>query len=128
MNSLTLNYIAWGAMFGSRFAAKQPKGLRRYIIMSSAPSISLWIDAQNGLRRTLPQDVQDTMDKCEKEGTTDSREYQAAMGLYYSQFLCRLDPMPEEILQSLALLEADPTVYAAMFVPSHFSTVVSEVN
>ncbi|KAF9475812.1 proline-specific peptidase [Pholiota conissans] len=111
---------SWGAMFGSRFAAKQPKGLRRYIIMSSAPSLTLWTDTQNKLRRTLPQDIQDTMDKCEKEGTTDSQEYQAAMGFYYSQFLCRLDPMPEEILQSLGLLEEDPTVYSTMWGPSEF--------
>ncbi|KAF8966656.1 proline-specific peptidase [Flammula alnicola] len=111
---------SWGAMFGSRFAAKQPKGLRRYIIMSSAPSITLWTDTQNALRRTLPQEVQDTMEKCEKEGKTDSQEYQAAMGLYYSQFLCRLDPMPDEILASFALLEEDPTVYSTMWGPSEF--------
>lgn len=107
-------FIAWGAMFGSRFAAKQPKGLRKYIIMSSAPSTSLWMEAQNTLRRTLPQDVQDTMEKYEKEGKTDSEEYQGAMRLYYSKFLCRLDPMPEEILASFALLEEDPTVYFKM--------------
>ena len=103
-------------MFGSRFAAKQPKGLRRYIIMSSAPSITIWTDTQNELRRTLPQDVQDTMERCEKEGTTDSEDYQAAMGLYYSKFVCRLDPMPQEILDSLALIQEDPTVYSIMFV------------
>lgn len=106
--------VAWGAMFGSRFAAKQPKGLRRYIIMSSAPSIAIWLEAQNNLRKTLPQDMQDTMTKCEQDGATASEEYQAAMGYYYSQFLCRLDPMPDEIMQSLALLDEDPTVYGNM--------------
>lgn len=107
---------AWGGFFGSRFAAKKPKGLRRLIILSSAPSTEIWIAAQNNLRKTLPQDIQDTMAKCEKDGTTDSKEYQSAMGLYYSKFLCRLDPMPKEILDCLALLEADPTVYATMLV------------
>ncbi|KAF5320961.1 hypothetical protein D9619_002068 [Psilocybe cf. subviscida] len=127
---------SWGAMFGSRFAAKQPKGLRRYIIMSSAPSITLWIDAQNSLRKTLPQDIQDTMAKCEKDGKTSSEEYQAAMGYYYSQFLCRLDPMPDEIMQSFALLEDDPTVYGKMWGPSEFFvsgtlkdwTIIDEVH
>ena len=107
-------HLAWGGMFGARFAIKQPAGLRRFIIMSAAPSTKLWIDAQNDLRKTLPQETQDTMAKCEADGTTDSQEYHAAMGQYYGQFLCRLDPMPKEIGDCLALLEADPTVYATM--------------
>ncbi|KAF8900835.1 proline-specific peptidase [Gymnopilus junonius] len=102
---------AWGAMFGSRFAAKQPKGLRKYVIMSSAPSMFLWVEAQNDLRRT---------EKCEKEEKTNSEEYQSAMTLYYSKFLCRLNPMPEEILASFALLKNDPTVYSKMLGPSEF--------
>ena len=107
-------------MFGTSFAAKQPKGLRRYTIWSSVPSTTLWVDAQMALRHTLPKEVQDTMDKCEIGGKTDSKEYQGVVGLYHSKFLCRLDPMPNEILASLGLIEEDPTVYSNMFVPLKF--------
>ena len=48
---------------------------------------------------------------------TDSEEYQAVMGLYNSMFLCRLNPMPDEIVKSFALIKKDPTVSAKMFVP-----------
>lgn len=88
--------------------------------MSSAPSTALWMEAQFALRRTLPQDVQDTMTRCEKEGKTESEEYKAVVGLYYSKFLCRLDPMPDEILASFGLIEADPTTYMSLWGPSEF--------
>lgn len=82
------------------------------------------MEAQHALRRTLPQDIQDTMTKCEEEGTTDSAEYKAAVGLYYSKFLCRLDPMPDEILASFGLIEADPTTYITLLVlQSYLSSI-----
>jgi proline-specific peptidase len=105
---------SWGGMFGSTFAAGKPKGLRRYIIMSSAPSTQIWIDAQNTLRKTLPQEIQDVMERCEREGKTESEEYQGAMMEYYSRFLCRLDPVPADIMDGLAELNRDPTTYSAM--------------
>ncbi|KAF4622284.1 hypothetical protein D9613_009034 [Agrocybe pediades] len=111
---------SWGGMFGSRFAAKQPKGLRRLIIMSSPASMPLWEEAQSVLLKQMPQDVQDVIAKHEKEGTTDSPEYQSAMGAYYAKHLCRVDPMPKELLESFELLEKDPTCYHIMQGPSEF--------
>ncbi|KAI0781625.1 Alpha/Beta hydrolase protein [Irpex lacteus] len=105
---------SWGGMFGSSFAAAKPRNLRKLVIMSAAPSTQIWIDAQLVLRQTLPEEVRKVMDKCEADGTTESEEYQAAMMQYYARFLCRLDPVPEEIMDGLAELRKDPTVYQAM--------------
>ncbi|KAI0693071.1 proline-specific peptidase [Cytidiella melzeri] len=111
---------SWGGMFGSTFAAGRPKGLSKYVIMSSAPSIKLWVDAQNTLRKTLPKEIQDVMERCEKEGKTDTEEYQGAMMEYYARFMCRLDPVPDDIMDGLAELSRDPTCYAAMWGPSEW--------
>lgn len=105
---------SWGAMFASSFAASRPKGLRKFVIWSSTPSAELWISAQNALRKTLPLEIQDILNKCEANGTTDSDEYKNAMGEYYSRFLCRLDPVPEDIEDGLAELSRDPTCYLSM--------------
>lgn len=107
---------SWGAMFGSSFAASKPKGLRKFIAWSSAPSLQLWIEAQNALRNTLPQEIQDVLDKCEKEGATNSPEYQGAMMQFYGRFMVRLNPPPAEILDGLAEVGKDPTVYLALYV------------
>ena len=75
----------------------------------------LWVEAQSVLLKQMPQEIQDVISKNESEGTTDSPEYQAAMGQYYAKHLCRLDPMPDEISASFKLLESDPTVYFTMY-------------
>jgi hypothetical protein len=101
-------------MFGSRFAAQRLKGLRKYIIWSSAGSVSLWVAAQSKLRSTLPHEVQDVLGKCEREGRTESPEYEEAVGEYYSQFLCRIDPMSADISAGFQCIGEDPTVYGSM--------------
>ena len=105
---------SWGGMFGSSFAAAKPKNLRRLVIMSSAPSTKIWVDTQLALKKTLPEDVQKVIEKCETDGTTDSEEYEEAVMEYYSRFVCRLQPIPEEIMGALSELRKDPTVYSAM--------------
>ncbi|KAI0086771.1 proline-specific peptidase [Irpex rosettiformis] len=111
---------SWGGMFGASFAAEKPKNLRKLVIMSAAPSTQIWIDAQLALRKTLPEDVQQVMDKCEADGNTESEEYQSAMMQYYANFMCRLQPVPDEIMDGLMELRRDPTVYGAMWGPSEW--------
>ncbi|OJT06636.1 L-amino acid amidase [Trametes pubescens] len=111
---------SWGGMMGARFAATRPPGLKNLILSNSLTSMKLWIEAANTLRAQLPQDIQDTLDKHEADGTTDSAEYQNAVQIFYSRHVCRLDPMPQEVLASFKALEKDPTVYYTMFGPSEF--------
>lgn len=101
----------------------QPKGLKKLIISNSPAAMPTWSKACNGLRAALPQDVQDALDKHEKEGTTASKEYEEATIAFYRRHLCRVDPFPPEIEASLAGVAADPTVYNTMNGPSEFTVV-----
>ena len=105
---------SWGGMLGSRHAVLQPKGLRRLVLASTPSDMKLWIEAQNRLRSQLPQNVQDVLDKHEADGTTESEEYQAAVGEFYARYLCILKPMPDEISAGFAWIQKDPTVYLTM--------------
>ncbi|KAH9945095.1 proline-specific peptidase [Epithele typhae] len=116
---------SWGGMLGSRFATQRPKGLRRLILANSLASMPLWVEAANKLRLDLPADVQETLTKHEKEGTTDSKEYHDAMDVFYAKHVCRVIPMPEDVAASFALLEQDPTVYHTMCGPSEFHIIGS---
>lgn len=50
---------SWGGMLMSRYVAtRQPKGLHRLVIADSPISMELWVDATDGLKKQLPQDVQ----------------------------------------------------------------------
>lgn len=109
---------SWGGMFAARHAARQPGGLKRLSIMSGPASMELWAQAQMELLRTLPQDIQDTINTAEREGTTDSQEYTEATDTYYSFFFCRVDPTPQPLQLSLANIVTDPTVYHTMNGPN----------
>ncbi|RAH56309.1 proline-specific peptidase [Aspergillus piperis CBS 112811] len=112
---------SWGGMMGMDFAARQPAGLRRLILSNSPASVALWLESVNRLRATLPQEIQDTLQKCEAEGRLDSKEYEDATVEFLSRFCCRTQPWPEELMQSLVwTTEKDSTVAASMLGPSEF--------
>ncbi|KAH9945098.1 proline-specific peptidase [Epithele typhae] len=111
---------SWGGMLGSRFATQRPKGLRRLVLANSLASMALWVESANKLRLDLPADVQETLTKHEKDGTTDSKEYHKAMDVFYAKYVCRVSPVPRDVAASPAQLEQDPTVYYTMNGPSEF--------
>ncbi len=105
---------SWGGMLGSAFAAGRPKGLRRLIVSNSPASMALWLDDSNKLREALPKDVQDTLLKHEKDGTTESEEYEQAVNVFYERHLCRVVPFPEQVTTAMEWIKKDPTVYHTM--------------
>ncbi|EMD40673.1 hypothetical protein CERSUDRAFT_148965 [Gelatoporia subvermispora B] len=114
---------SWGGMLGAKHATLSPKGLRALIISDSPASMTLWLEAAASLLAQLPQDVQDTLRKHEDAGTTDFQEYKDAMKIFNSRFVCRLDPLPEEVKACDDALDADPTVYLTMNGPSEFHVI-----
>jgi len=102
-------------MLGSRYATLQPVGLRKLILASSPASVELELKGEWALRATLPKAVRETLDMCEGEGRTDSKEYADAMMVYQKRHVCRVDPFPEELLRSFKRVEEDPTVTEAMW-------------
>jgi L-proline amide hydrolase len=116
---------SWGGMLASEVLLAAPHGISSLTICDSPASMPLWLEAAATLRSQLPADVQDTLLRHEEAGTTDSREYAAAMQVFYDRHVCRVVPNPPEVLASFAQLEADPTVYHTMNGPSEFHVIGS---
>jgi len=116
---------SWGGMLGAEHAVTRPKGLRALVIANSPPSMELWVQEANRLREALPPDVQATLLRHEKDGTTNAAEYTAAVQVFYDRHLCRVKPTPAEVARSFAQIAADPTVYHTMNGPSEFHVVGS---
>ncbi|KAJ7592774.1 proline iminopeptidase [Mycena floridula] len=114
---------SWGAMLGARHAAAQPKGLKHLVLQSGTAAMHLWMKEQAVLRRRLPQAVQDMMKKHEEKGTTESEEYEEAVGEFYANFLCRVKPMPDVVTEAFAWIKKDPTVYLTMNGPFEFEVI-----
>lgn len=112
---------SWGGMLGGQFALqRQPKNLRKLIISDSPSSMIQWVKTANHLRTLLPKDVQETLTRCEKEGKTDTDEYEEAVMVYYRHYVCRLKDWPSEVNDAFAALKDDDTVYWTMNGPSEF--------
>ncbi|KAI4277547.1 MAG: hypothetical protein L6R38_005426 [Xanthoria sp. 2 TBL-2021] len=111
---------SWGGMLGALHAIGQPTGLNRLIVANSPADMGSWVAAADQLRLGLPEDVQETLTRCEREGKTNSEEYEKAIMVYYERHLCRVKPLPAELEASFAWLKQDDTVYLTMNGPSEF--------
>ncbi|KAL8774584.1 MAG: hypothetical protein Q9209_000957 [Squamulea sp. 1 TL-2023] len=79
-----------------------------------------WAAAADRLRLELPNDVQEVLARCERDGTVRSEEYEKAMMVFYDRHVCRVKPLPAELEASFAWLKEDDTVYMTMNGPSEF--------
>lgn len=101
-------------MLGAMHAIQKPKGLQKLVIADSPASMELWVKAAEKLKSGMPEDVQEVLERCEKEGKTDSEEYEAAVMVFYQKHLCRVDPFPKDLVDSFEELKKDATVYGTM--------------
>ena len=116
---------SWGGFLAQEYALTQPEGLRSLVLADTAASFPDFVTAANGLRAELPSDVEATLQRHEAAGTTDDPEYAEACNVFYRRHLCRLDPWPDEVVESFAWIERDPTVYHTMNGPSEFHVIGS---
>ena len=116
---------SWGGMLAAEHAIRRPVGLRGLVIADSPPSMELWVREANRLRAGLPPEVQATLLRHEQAGTTSDPEYEAATAVFYARHVCRVQPMPGEVLASFAKIAENPTVYHTMNGPSEFHCIGS---
>ncbi|KAK4985998.1 hypothetical protein LTR50_005590 [Elasticomyces elasticus] len=114
---------SWGGMLSAQYATTRPEKLNRLIVADSPASMVTWVQVANKLRSKLPQDVQDTLTRCERDGTTDTKEYDDAAQVFLEKHACRVVPWPKELLESLGALKDDDTVYLTMNGPSEFHVI-----
>jgi L-proline amide hydrolase len=112
---------SWGGMLGAEIAVRQPFGLASLAICNSPASMELWMAAADELRGQLPPDIQATLNRHEEAGTVFDPEYLAATKEFYRRHVCRVVPTPQDFLDTVAQMEADPTVYHTMNGPTSFT-------
>lgn len=111
---------SWGGMLAMEYALTQSDGLASLVLASSPASIPQWVAETGRLRSLLPEDVQETLDRHESAGTTDSQEYEDACLVFYKRHVCRLEEWPDYVLRSFDFLQHHGLVYRTMNGPSEF--------
>jgi proline-specific peptidase len=114
---------SWGGMLAMEYALTKPKGVTSLILADSPASMPQWIAEANRLRAKLPADVQETLLRHEKAGTTSDPAYEEAMLVFYNRHVCRLDPWPDCLIRAWEKLKQDPEVYLTMNGPSEFFVI-----
>jgi L-proline amide hydrolase len=114
---------SWGGMLAAEHAVTEPKGLKALVIANSPASMELWVREANRLREALPPEVQATLLRHERAGTTSDPEYVKAVRVFYDRHVCRITPWPAEVARTFKAIDDDPTVYMTMNGPSEFHVV-----
>ncbi|WP_199254561.1 proline iminopeptidase-family hydrolase [Mycolicibacterium mengxianglii] len=114
---------SWGGMLGAEIAVRQPSGLASLAICNSPASMELWVAGANELRAQLPPEARDALERHEAAGTVTDPEYLAAVDEFYRRHVCRVDPPPQDFIDTVAQMEAEPTVYHTMNGPNEFHVI-----
>jgi proline iminopeptidase len=107
---------SWGSMLALEHYLAKPIGIVSLTLASPSLSIPRWLEDVTRLRTLLPAGVQTILERHERDGSTDSAEYEAAVMVFYRRHLCRLDPWPECLDRAMAGSGSD--VYETMWGPS----------
>jgi L-proline amide hydrolase len=111
---------SWGGMLGAEIAVRQPAGLASLAICNSPASMELWMAGCAELRAALPPETQAALTRHEEAGTVTDPEYLQATNEFYLRHLCRVDPMPRDLIDTITQMEEEPTVYHTMNGPNEF--------
>ncbi|MDQ1145982.1 proline iminopeptidase [Bacillus sp. SORGH_AS 510] len=112
---------SWGTTLAAAYMLTKPSGVKSVIFSSSCLSAPLWEQDQKRNLQKLPIDIQETIKRCEENGTTDTEEFKEATDVFNKNFVCRLDPFPEWLKQGSKY--KNPEVYNIMWGPSEFTVL-----
>jgi proline-specific peptidase len=105
---------SWGGMMGSHFAHVRPAGLRRLILANAPASKARSIANRKRFRERLPQEMQDVLDRVEKENAWSSEEAGVVMTEFAKRHACTVFPFPEDVMASIRVSCEDTTVCDTM--------------
>lgn len=109
---------SWGTMLAVDYLLTRPAGVESTILADPAVSIPRWLADAKRLRRKLPSKLQATLNRHEQGGDTSCLEYQAASFEFYRRHVCRLDPWPKPLHQTMRGFGNE--VYNTMWGPNEF--------
>lgn len=104
---------SWGAMLLASYLATGPAGVRTATFSSPCLDARQWARDQEAHLAGLPPDLRATIDRCERDGTTDSQDYRDAMIAFYQRHVLRADPWPALAFELVA--DINTAVYGHMW-------------
>jgi proline iminopeptidase len=112
---------SWGSMLAVEYMIKEkPTGIKSLIFSGPCMSTQLWISDQKKYIEELPDSLRQAIKEGERTGDYASKGYQDALGVFYAQHVCRMDPWPDCIMRAMGRTNLD--LYSFMWGPSEFTS------
>jgi len=113
---------SWGSMLAVDYLLRQnPDGVVSLTLAGPALSMERWVADQRVWLLELPKQTQEAIRKAEAAKDFDSPEYQSAVGAFYAEHVCRLNPWPEYVQRALLPENMGQDIYLHMCGPSEFT-------
>ena len=111
---------SWGTMLAAEYLLTKPTGVQSVIFSSPCHSTKMWErDQREYMKEDFSKETQELIEHCEREGNTDSDEYQRAMIQFYERHVCRLLPWPQKLLEQMK--KNNHEIYGMMWGASEFT-------
>jgi proline-specific peptidase len=110
---------SWGSFLGLEYAITYPANLQSLVLYSGAASTAECVAGMNSLRAQLPDETQALMAELEAAGAVDAEDYLAAVDILMKRHLCRVDPYPPHLAESIEHMALP--VYQTMWGPNEFT-------
>jgi proline iminopeptidase len=92
---------SWGTIIAAEYALSQSAKLKSLILASPCLKIACWHkDTEQHISR-LPGDIQIIIDRYKHSSTIECPEHQEALLEYYNNYVCRLQPWPQELIDTM---------------------------
>ena len=98
---------SFGAMLATNYTCRHLEKIESLLLSAPCISAPQWISDCRKLAKTLPNNVCDIMVQHESDETTYAPEYQEAVGIFYNNFFCRVQPWPQALHDSMSKLNRD---------------------
>ncbi|OGD84214.1 proline iminopeptidase, partial [Candidatus Curtissbacteria bacterium RBG_13_40_7] len=123
-NSLNLERFhllghSWGSLLAAKYATRQSRGVQSIFLSGPFLSVPRWLTDTNKLKQQLPEEIRETIERNEREGTTNSEEYKKASEEFDRRHYCLIHPYPEVVQNTKKV--ANNKIYEIMWGPSEFS-------
>lgn len=109
---------SWGSILATEYALSLQPSLKSLILASPCLSLPMWKKDTKKLLNTLPIEIVETLEQYQREGRTDSEEFQLLAMEYYQRYVCRLPKWPQPMMDSVE--ESNAVIYQTIWGESEF--------
>lgn len=111
---------SWGGTLAAKYASGDHGKLAGLILASPLICTAQWVHDCKKLAASLPGRIDTIIEKHEAENTMNAAEYQDAVSVFYTNFLCRMDPWPSDLLDSIKIWNTE--IYKTMWGPCEMTS------